>query len=287
MSANLRILYDDKILGATLSASPVLEATLPVENLKTLARSDVARSTSTASQDILGNFAASSSCSCFVLWRHNLTADATIRLRLYSAADQGGSLLYDSMAVPAMLADPFGALMGGYDPLGGAAMGDWQEMPRASALYFSPVEALSFKLTISDASNPDGYTQASRMMLGACLEPSQGADYGPELQWVDDSVQARSAAGTLRTPVQRGPVRQLTLNLSNLGLADAGTFAAIAGRLGRRGEMWVSLYPGWSVDSAYADLEYLHGFVCKFVGPHGSSHRLPVTWGDRLQVQEV
>lgn len=283
MSANLRILYDDKIQGATLSASPALASTLPVDNLKTLARSEVARSTSTASQDILGNLAASASCTCFVLWRHNLTADATIRLRLYSAADQGGTELYDSTAVPALMADPFGALLGSGD-----GMGEWQQMAQASVLYFLPVSALSFKLTIADASNPDGYFQASRLMLGAYWEPSQGADYGPEFQWIDDSVQARSAAGTLRTPVPRGPVRQVTLSLSSLSRADATALAAIAGRVGRRREMWFSLYPGWAADDAgAAALEYQHGFVAKLVGPHGSSHRLPMTWGDRLQIQEV
>ena len=288
MTANIRILIDDLIVGATLNASPALEATLPPGNLRTIARSEVARSTSTADQAVTGNFAALSACSCCVLWRHNLSAAATWRLELFSAVGQGGATVHDSGAVPAMTAAPLEPLLWGYDPLGGAALGEWQQPARHSALYFDAVNARSFRLTLADPANPDGYLQASRLLIGAYWEPSIGADYGAELQFIDDSTQARSAAGTLRTPVGRAPVRQLSVEFSALTLADSAALARIVGRCGRRAEVWVSLYPGWAaLDPAYADAEYLHGFVGKLVAPHAAVRRGFATHSDRLVVQEA
>jgi hypothetical protein len=279
-----RILADDLILAATLSASPSLESTLPVGNLRTLERSEVARSTSASDQVISGNFAASSPVSCCVLWRHNLTTAATWRLELFNAINQGGTKVYDSTAVAAFFADPLEALLADY----GADLGEWEQPAQAAVLYFQEVTARSFRLTLSDSANPAGYLQASRLMIGAYWEPSIGADYGHEFQWVDPSVQARAASGVLRTPIVRGPVRQLSFDCSQLSMADSAALTRIIGRIGLRAGVWISLYPGWTaLDSQYADIEYLHGFVAKLGGPHAAARRTWSTWSDRLQFVEV
>lgn len=286
MSANFRILADDLIRAATLAASPALD--LGVNYLKTQERAEVARTADTTNQVITGDFAASSAVDCAVLWRHNLTTAATWRVELFSAISLGGTKVYDSTAVDALPVEPLAALGVGYDPLGGAGIGEFQELARHSVLYFGQVTARSFRLTLSDASNPDGYMQASRLMMGACWEPSQGADYGAELQWIDDSPQVRSAAGTSRTPVIYAPYRQIALTCSELARADADALLRIVARVGKRAEFWISLYPGWGADDAqYADAEYLHGIVGKLAGPHSATHRQFNLWADRLQVQEI
>lgn len=285
MKPAFRILANDLIRRATfLTATPLLADGMGADNLRTLPRAEVARTTGTG-QVLSGNFAAASSCSMCVLWRHNLSSAATWRLELFSSAGLGGTKVYDSGDQVALMAAPLEAP----SLTGGAVLGEFQQPAQHSVLYFEPVVARSFKLTLSDSTNGAGYLQASRLMMGAFWEPGRGsADYGAELQWIDDSTQQRSASGSLRTPNPRGSYRQLTMDCSEMDLADAGALARIVGQVGKRAEIWISLYPGWgALDGAYLDAEYLHGMVGKIVGPHGAARRGWNHWVDRLQVQEV
>lgn len=280
-----RILADDLIRSATLSATPSL--TLGANYLKSQARSEVARSSSAADQTITGNFAAASSVSCAVLWRHNLTAAGTWRLELFSATNQGGTTLYDSTATDAFTADPLESLISAYDPLG-AEMGEFQQPAQHSVLWFSAVTAASFRLTLSDSANPDGYLQASRLMMGAYWEPSQGANYGHQLQWIDDTPQVRTEGGTIRNPRPRGPYRQMSFDFSQLTGADANALARLVARVGKRAEVFVSLYPTWGEqDNTYLNTEYLHAFIGKLSGQHSATRRTWSMWSDLLVFQEI
>lgn len=278
--ANMRILADDLILAATLGASPALVSTLPAAHLKTTDRAAVARSTSTASQTLTGNFTATGAVSCVVLWRHNLTDAATWKVELFTAVNQGGTKVYDSGDVDALTAPAIGYWVA-------ASPGVALEPAQYSVLYFGSVNARSFRITLDDAANPDGYVQACRLMMGAYWEPSQNPDRGPELQWLDASSQWRSGGGTLRTD-PRCQYRQLTLDFSVLSLADMADLQYLIARVGLRSEVWVSVLPGWgALDSSYLRAEVLQSFVGKLAAPNSSRERTFARYSDRLVIQET
>ena len=72
--SNLRIVWAIPSDTATLSASPALVSTLPVTNLQDPTRARIARTTSLAQQQILGNLTSLQIVNSLVLWRHNLSA---------------------------------------------------------------------------------------------------------------------------------------------------------------------------------------------------------------------
>ena len=98
--ANLRIGYLNHADAATLTASPLLDATGQETALQDDARS-VCLATSTASQDIKGTWGGTAyTVSQLAVWRHNLAYSDTIRLYLYSDVAWTTGV-YDSTALAA------------------------------------------------------------------------------------------------------------------------------------------------------------------------------------------
>jgi hypothetical protein len=232
-----RILYADQIPSATLSASPVLAATLPVTNLQNTLRTAVARSTSTADQSILGDFGATVDVDGCVAWRHNLTPSSTWRLRLYSGANQTGTTLYDSTAIAAT---PTGAAgLWGHDGMG--------ERCRWSKIWIpSTVAARSFRIDFSDSGNPDGYIECSRLLMGAAWTLSDqqgGVEAGASLEWRDNDRHARTDAGS-QIILTGSQWRAIKFQLNRLTDADRETLTRIRQICGRSRPVFVSLFPG-------------------------------------------
>jgi hypothetical protein len=200
--SNLRIVETNVVDQATLGATPAMATTLPVENLKDPRRAYVARTTSTATQSIYGTWSASQWVSAAVLWRHNLSAEATWAVVLYDGPNQTGSVVHNTGYQPAIGSLTLGDLDWGYDPFGSS----WRlghSQPLQSVLWWAPVQARSYIIYIQDAGNPDGYLQVSRLWMGRYQEFGVNPDFGATLQWVDPSEQIRTAGGTLRSDWNR------------------------------------------------------------------------------------
>lgn len=278
MSANLRIVATNLIDTATLGASPSLSSSLPVTNLQDTRRAKVARTTSTADQTITGNFAATAVCSAAALWRHNLSTDGTWRIELYSADNQGGTKVYDSGDTLAYTAKCLGDLDWGTDPLGASVFTGWSFI--YSVLWFSPVPAKSFRLTLKDASNPAGYMEASRLVIGVHLEPAVNMEYGMELEWVDESRQVRMDGGSLH--VESVEVfRKAGFELGWLADTERAKWLEIARRTGKRGEVLLSLYPG--VGGAK---ERDHTFLGRLESSDPLVHHRPQFYQQKITIQE-
>lgn len=176
----------------------------------------------------------------------------------------------------------------GVDPLGGVAFSGWVKPADYAVLYLpAALNVRSFRITLNDLANPDGYVQASRLMMGEYWAPAANADYGSDFQWIDNSAQTRTGGNSLRSD-GRAPFRQLAMDFSRLSPPDAAKLLRIIMSHGRRAEMWVSLYPEWgAADADYADMEYQHSFVGKLVAPNGSSSKSWRLHGDRLVFQEI
>lgn len=238
---NARIIVQNDADSATLSASPALVATLPVTNLQETSRYKVARTTSAASQDIKGDFTIDRLISCCVLYRHNLTTAGTLRLILYSGAGQTGSTMYDSTATLAHPIKALGDLEPGYSALGESVFTGWDWY--FSTLWFAPVWARSFKLTLADAANPAGYFQAARLVLGRHIEPFDTISYGVEMGWEENTKQSRTDGGSLRSETTEA-FRKLNFSLERLTDGERARIVELLRSMGKRKDFFVSAFPG-------------------------------------------
>lgn len=239
---NLKLLLENVLDRATLSASPALVSTLPATNLQISRRDALARSTSAADQTILAVWSAAQVIDSLCLWGHNLTIHGTWRVRLYASADGTGTPLYDSGAAPALPRKALGELRWGVDPLG-AVWTSAGGTPHAALWLSAPVLGVfSARLELSDATHPAGYLEAQRLYLGQAFCPTVNLNWGAELSYQDESTFIRSARGSLF--VESGPrYRQLSLTLDELSDAEVMQLGAAVSAAGKAADALVAVYP--------------------------------------------
>ena len=276
---NTRILVENDADTATLSASPALVTTLPVTNLQETSRYKVARTTSAASQDIKGEWAANRCLSCCTLYRHNLTSTGTVRLQLYSGAAQSGSVLYDSGAVVAHPIKALGDMDLVYDPLQTSVFTGWDWA--FTTLWFDAIWCRSFKLTLADASNPAGYFQAARLVLGRHLEPLYNMSYGVEMGWDENTKLSRTDGGSLRSESTEN-FRRIKFSLDHLTDGNRARVVELTRVLGKRKDFFVSCFPG-----ANGAKERDHSMVAKFSNIPTLIHPIFGEYAAQFNVEEM
>ncbi len=239
--ANIRLIAPNAFDSATLTDSPAMVATLPVDNLQDSARARVARSDGLpATQYVRGEWSQSFACSGFALWRHNLTGAATLRLKLWSGSGRTGTLLYDSGAVAIGDIIPYGEYIYGVDTYGAWLFQKW--LVACTVLWFESVSALSFELAIADPANTAGYVEAARIYLGQYFEPQTNISYGYKLRWEDESSQERTDGGSLRTDT-REPYRVFSVNMSKLSEAERAALSEIYRINGKSKDLFFAGHP--------------------------------------------
>lgn len=238
--ANIRIITPNDGDDATLTASPSMVATLPQTNLQDISRAKVARTTSLASQDIKGAWTSARVISAAAIMRHNLTSSGTWRLRLYSDA-AWSTLVYDSGAVVACPPKLLGELVWGVDPLGASIFTGWALA--FSSMFFTAVGAQSFTITLSDAANPAGYMEVSRLFIGGTLEPVINFEWGHDIEWRETTQQERTEGGTLRSD-DREPFRRIAFTLAALNEGERAKYLEFTRKAGLRKDFFVSMFPG-------------------------------------------
>lgn len=208
--------------------------TLPVTNLQLEGKGRVARTTDNYGDKIItGNLGAAEALNVMVLYNHNLSSTAKVRLQLYGAANQTGTQLYDS---------------GKVSPLFSISWGGWGTNVPAMApflpLWFASVgSVLSFRLTITeDPPGAPSYVQIKRLLLGRYFEPAVNAALGLSLAWKDNSVQRRTQGGSIRTEV-RAQYRSLSGVFDCLTETERYQFLDAVRAAGLRQEVFVSAFP--------------------------------------------
>lgn len=239
MSNNLRLIAVNEFDSATVAVSPAAASGLPVTNLQDSKRARVWRSTDTDDQVITGNFSDAVPIDGVVLWRHNLSQAATWRIELFENTNQADEL-YDSGDLDAYDILTLGELDFGADPLGLSVFDGWDWA--FSVHWLALISPRSYRLTLKDADNPDGYLQAARLVMGRGLQPEVNASWGASLAWVDESKHQRMAGGSLHVE-QVENYRRLECALEWLNDAERRQFTEAQRRTGKRGEVFVSLYP--------------------------------------------
>lgn len=241
---NLRILHDNAADRATITASSTASG-LPATNLQSDILGLVHRSVGTSVTYTLV-WPTEEAVALVCIPACNLTAGATMRVRCYDAGD---ALMHDTGAV---YAAP-GAVLGEWDWSGPLAVNAFHPVPSnvneffakgfGKAIVWLPLTiARKLVVDVSDPGNPAGFIDASRLVVGAYLQPYYNAGAGASVSFIDDSQTSIAASGDLRT--DRGPRRaSLQFDLGWIAEADRGRVARILRDCGRHGWMLISLYP--------------------------------------------
>lgn len=276
---SLRILTPIVSDAATLSSSDFV-ASLPVTNLQLEGRARVARTANvTGNKLINGNFAHATAVSGCVLYNHNLSSTATMRLQLWDADNQTGNLTYDSGSFAPLPSVGWGDFPWGSIPWGANLFYGWGRA--FTDLWFAPVGAKSFRITLADASNPDGYIQVKRLLLGSYFEPFVNTEYGLQLYWEDNSEQVRTQAGSLRTD-NRVLYRYLSGRLPAIKQSERAQWMDLLRQVAKRSEVFVSVYP-----ESGGKLERDHALLGKFTSMPDITTDNPSAYSSNLQIEEV
>lgn len=242
----LRILWDNAADRAAQLVASSTAGALAAANMLNDRKSQVHRSTGPTVSYTL-TWSAAQSIGAIVLPACNLTAAATIRVRLYSDA-AGATLLHDTSAVPACPgmdlswwtgtvnanAFPYGAL---------AKVARW--LPQHYA-------AQRVVIDLADPANPAGYIDCARLLLGPWWAPEYSASYGADATPWDTSKTGRNDAGELLS--DRGTVHDtLSFELASLAEADRARLVDIVRRFGTSRNFLVSLLPQAASPAAERD----------------------------------
>lgn len=191
------------INGATLSASSV-RGELAANHVQTMEPDKVWRANGCDAEWLAWDFGADTYVTALMFVGHNLSPDATLRLRLAaSAADVTAAPAVDSEAVSAW-------------PTSGKP--DDPEWPS----FFSLVRVTNGlryrygRLDIEDPDNPDGFVQGSRLLVGRPFVPKYNVDFNPSLGLVSSDEAGRTPQGRSVGARRGDPGRTLGVVMSAL-----------------------------------------------------------------------
>jgi len=242
---NLRIITSNVADTSTLTASTTAGA-LVAANMLADRKGTAHRSTGTSVTYTL-TWAALQSIGAVVLPATNLTAAATIRVRLYSDA-AGTTLIHDTGAVaacPGVDHSWYGATV----TAPAFAYGALSKVARWLPQHYNARRCV---IDLADATNPAGFIDCSRLVIGPWWEPARNASYGAQAQLVDSSTTERTEAGDL--VAERGPVHEsLSFDLKFLAESDRATLMQLLRRFGTSRNFFLSLRPADSAAAAERD----------------------------------
>lgn len=234
---NLRIIYNNVAdISETLTASSNVSG-YEVANTKKDTKGSVWRSASavtTANINLSWNTA--QTISAVILPYTNLTATATIRIRLYSDTAYA-TQIYDSgtvIAVPAILANYYSTSANYRYAFGGGSCAR-KYIPQTS-------NCRGMRIDIVDTANTDTYLEVSRIIAGTYWSPTYNTEFGLSVGISDSSSKSRTQTGNLITDIGTSN-KTMSFNLSYMTKTDRDTLFSIISTIGTRKSIYVSLFP--------------------------------------------
>lgn len=112
----------------------------------------------------------------------------------------------------------------------------------ARAWLPAPAAVRALRIEITDAGNPGGYIEASRLVCGGYWEPTYNAEYGASVQPVDSSKNFRNDAGDLMSDVGTRNDK-LSISMSTLTPVDRAVLLRILRGSGVTRPVFISLFP--------------------------------------------
>lgn len=261
--------------GPTMLSGGSWNSSFPLTNLQDTTderMSTMARSTdaTTGSTIIKGTFTIDRDIRVFVLQRHNLSLSATVRLDLYTDAawstpvtTGSGPGQYTPSAINAWSTFyPPGALNWGHPSLwtGQISVED-QKGYLFDYLYVLPSQVIckSYKVTIVDTGNTDGYVQLARCILAPGWQPNINMAFGAGVQWNDPSEMTKSLGG-VKWFNRKTKFRSVTGTIDSMTTeSGVGAWFELQRQIGITDELYFVFDP----DDVYQAMK-LRSFLCTF-----------------------
>lgn len=233
--ANMRISFKNLLKDATLSASPALLAGHTESELLLDDRSNTARSTSLATQDIKASWPTTQTARVIADGSRNFTSAAQRRPILYPNADFTGTPTHD----------PGAGDCNNYSNLSSHfVMTDTENRIRNNhASYFAAKTFKSFLSRYTDAANPDGFFDLAWLWIGDYMEftyqpPEGGAPMKPK------SLSSSSLAYSGSTVTDKGANGfELPISHNFMPDSDVKDLVAMLDYVGSDRLVWVSVFP--------------------------------------------
>lgn len=236
---NLRIISDNAADRCASITASTTAGTLVAGNLLTDLKGQVHRST-VNSVSYSASWAASESIGAVALPATNLTASATIRVRLYSDA-AFTTQIADSGTVSACAGLNLG--MWGWTAPRNASAFAYGGASKSAVWLGAQYSARSCLVDLADSANPAGYIDCARLVIGGYFEPAYNASYGAQAGIADTSVASRNDAGDLLA--DRGTLHDtLSVSLQFMPEADRAALLKIIRTVGASRNLFLSLLPG-------------------------------------------
>lgn len=236
---NIRILYDNVIDSATLTASTTTSG-FPVTNLQKEQKGFVWRSTTT-SATVTAVWTSTQTLSAVVLPFCNLTSSSTIRIKLYTNAADSIPVL-DTGIIPSGAYTPTD-LWGGWSNISTSGVNAYNYGGGTYArAWFTSTPCKKVEIILADSTNPAGYIELSRIVCGSYWSPSVDVEFGINLSYLDTSEQSRSESGNLIT--SNGTIHKtMDFNLGSIVETDRNKALSILRGNGLRKPLFISVFP--------------------------------------------
>lgn len=236
---NLRIIHANYADQATSLSASTTSGSLAAANMQTDRKGEAHRSTGT-SVTYTATWTAGVSIGAVALPATNLSAAATIRVRLYSDT-ACTALLQDTGAITAC--PGFAGVPWTWTGVYNANAFAYGAVSKAVAWFASNQAGVKgMKVDLADAGNAAGYIDCARLVAGPWWSPDWNPEYGCSTTVEDSSATVRNDAGDLLS--DRAQVNQtLTLKLPMLSEAERSQLMQIARANGVWKNIFVSLLP--------------------------------------------
>jgi hypothetical protein len=197
MASGFHLIMPNAAPDLTFTASSTSGDSI-AQNVSNPYRGEVWRATGCAAEWLKGTVATSQTGGGVAIAGTNLSANATVRARLYSDA-AWTTPVYDSTATGLVSGANF-----------------WQ-------IFFPAVAWRSIQIDFADATNPDGYVEATAVYVGNDFNPPWGVSWGAEISRTSTTKIELSSAGTAFASVIGVDYSDIKLTLDNLSWGDAQT----------------------------------------------------------------
>lgn len=217
-----KIAYINRADSATLTADPVALSTAPVTFLQSDRRGYIFSATSSAAQQIKGQWGGTAYPISYVrLDRTNMVNGDTWRIQLYSDA-AWTTQVYDSGTIAPFTTE----------------FADWS-FSFAEKWFTEVTGVKSFKITVTAATTLTAY----RLFVGPSTTVTYDPNYGMTPSWVDNDENERTEGGS-ETTNQKSNWRKLVFDMSASTEADRAAWMEIGRRNGKRLQVVLSPFVG-------------------------------------------
>lgn len=249
---NLRIIYNNIADTANTLTSSSSVANYEITNTRRDTKGSVWRSANTiTTANINLSWNTAQTISAVILPYTNLTATATIRIRLYSDTAYA-TQIYDSgtvTAVPAVLPNYYTS-SGNYRYAFGGGSCARKYIPQTSGCR-------GMRIDIADTANTDTYLEVSRIIVGTYWSPKHNTEFGLSVGITDSSSRSRTQTGNLITDIGTSN-KTMSFNLSYMTKADRDTLFSIISSIGTKKSLYISLFPE-DEDPANEQIHQIYG----------------------------